>query len=305
LDYGLIDTAAAQCGCEVLTDEPMKKHTTFRIGGPADRFATVKTREQLQKLLPALKQGGVPYLILGKGSNLLVSDWGIRGAVLALSGEFQKLELLEDGESIVCGAGVKLADLCKFARDNGLAGMEFAYGIPGTLGGAVFMNAGAYGGEMSFVVRKAQHMTEDGIVGFFSKDELDFSYRHSAYEGKGLVILNAVVKLSHGNPEEIGRKMEELMEKRRQKQPYEMASAGSTFKRPKEAFAAALIEECGLKGKNIGAAAVSHKHAGFIVNQGTASCEDVRRLIETVKKTVLSQKGIELECEVRLVGEGV
>lgn len=305
LDYGLIDTAADQCGCEILTDEPMKKHTTFRIGGPVDRFVTVKTREQLQVLLPVLKKNGVSYLILGKGSNLLVSDRGIRGAVLALSGEFQKLELLENGESIVCGAGVKLAELCKFARDNGLTGLEFAYGIPGTLGGAVFMNAGAYGGEMSQVVRKAQHMTTSGDIGFFSKEELDFSYRHSVYEGKGFVILNATVKLSQGDPEEIGRRMEELMEKRRQKQPYEMASAGSTFKRPKDGFAAALIEECGLKGKHVGAAAVSPKHAGFIVNQGMASCEDVCRLIETVKETVLTQKGIELECEVRLVGEGV
>lgn len=303
MDYSFIDAAASQCGCEILKDEPMKRHTTFRIGGPADRFFAVKTREQLQRLLPALKLSGVPYMILGKGSNLLVSDKGIRGAVLALTGEFQKLELLEDGEGIVCGAGVKLADLCKFARDNGLAGMEFAYGIPGSLGGAVFMNAGAYGGEMAQVVRKAQHMTEDGNMGFFGKDELDFSYRHSAYEGKDFVILNATLRLTQGDKEEIGRKMEELMEKRRQKQPYDMASAGSTFKRPKDAFAAALIEECGLKGKQEGGAVVSPKHAGFIVNQGDATSKDVCRLIETVKETVKTQKGIELECEVKLVGE--
>lgn len=303
MDYSYIDDEAGQCGCEVLKDEPMKKHTTFRIGGPADRFFMVKTREQLQRLLPVLKESGIPYLILGKGSNLLVSDRGIRGAVLALGGEFQKLELLEDGESIVCGAGVKLADLCKFARDNSLAGMEFAYGIPGSLGGAVFMNAGAYGGEMSQVVRKAQHMTVDGEIGFFGKDELDFAYRHSCYEGSGLVILNATVKLTRGDKEAISRKMEELMDKRRQKQPYEMASAGSTFKRPPDAFAAALIEECGLKGIQEGDAAVSPKHAGFIVNRGAASCEDVCRLIEAVKQSVRTQKGIELECEVKLVGE--
>ena len=304
MDYGIIDAAASQCGCEVLQNEPMKRHTTFRIGGPADRLIMVKTREQLQQLLPVFQKSGVPYLILGKGSNLLVSDRGIRGAVIALCGEFQKLELLEDGESIVCGAAVKLADLCKFARDNGLTGMEFAYGIPGTLGGAVFMNAGAYDGEMKQVVRKAHHITESGDIGFFCKEELDFSYRHSVYEETGGIILSATLKLSHGNPEAIGRRMEELMDKRRQKQPYDMASAGSTFKRPKDAFAAALIEACGLKGKSAGDAQVSPKHAGFIVNRGAASCGDVCRLIETVKKEVLCQTGIELECEVKLVGEG-
>lgn len=301
LSYDQIDHTAAFFCCHIETDEPMKRHTTFQIGGPADRFYTVETSQQLAALLKALVQAEIPYLVLGKGSNLLVSDQGFRGAVLYLSGKFREVKSLGDG-AIRAGAAASLASVCAFARDNGLSGLEFAWGIPGSVGGAVYMNAGAYGGEMKDVVKRVESLTPEGKTESFFGEALDFSYRRSRYTGKEEAVTFAEFQLEPSSGAQIAGKMEELMGRRKAKQPYDMPSAGSIFKRPEGAFAAALIEECGLKGLQVGGAQVSPKHAGFIVNTGGATCANVLALIEKVQETVLREKGISLECEVRVIG---
>ena len=241
-------------------------------------------------------------MVLGKGSNLLVSDKGIRGVVLLLAGEFKKVELLGNGR-LRAGAGASLASVCAFARDQGLSGLEFAWGIPGSVGGAVTMDAGAYGGEMRDVVERVCHLTEEGTLSSAAGEELGFSYRKSRYTGGREVIAWADYKLQPGDPTQIGAQMEELMARRKAKQPYDMPSAGSVFKRPEGAYAAALIEECGLKGRRVGGAQVSEKHAGFIVNTGGATCGDVLALIGQIQQEVREKKGISLETEVRVLGE--
>ena len=302
-DYSRLDGAVQKLGCACLREEPMSRHTTFRIGGPADRFFMVTDQKQLTGLLRILEEEKLPWLLLGNGSNLLVSDQGIRGAVLALSGDFSGIELLPDRKTIRAGAAAPLASVCAFARDRGLSGLEFAWGIPGSAGGAAYMNAGAYGGEMKDVVESVTHLTARGEIVAVPREELAFSYRHSRYTGGRDVILSVEYQLVPGSREEISTKMEELMSRRKEKQPYDMPSAGSIFKRPQNGFAAALIEECGLKSKTVGGAQVSPKHAGFIVNTGGASCRDVLELIAVIKETVAAQKEIMLECEIRVTGE--
>ena len=298
-DYMLTDHAAAACGCEIRRDEPMKLHTTFRIGGPADRFYIVKTVKQLSCMLGALHDSNTPYFVLGNGSNLLVSDQGIRRAVLSLSGDFRTVELI-GGAAVRAGAAATLASVCAFARENCLTGLEFAWGIPGSVGGAAYMNAGAYGGEMKDVVRRVHSVSAGGIKGVAEGEALKFSYRKSRYTGTGDIITSVEYVLKPGSSTEISGKMEELMQRRKEKQPYDMPSAGSVFKRPEGAYAAALIEGCGLKGLTVGEAQVSPKHAGFIVNLGNASCGDVLQLIDRIRETVYREKGIQLECEVRM-----
>lgn len=304
MDFKLIDSLEEH-GCEIRKNEEMKNHTSFKVGGPADRFIVVKNMLQLRAVLNAVKESDLQVFILGNGSNILVSDKGIRGVVLSLSGDFKKIELLEDNRTILCASGVRLSALCKFAKDNSLTGLEFAWGIPGSVGGAAYMNAGAYGGEMKDVVREVMHISRDSLeIGKFNLDSLDFSYRHSVYTNKDLIITAVKLRLDKGNQIEISSKMDELMKKRKNKQPYDMPSAGSTFKRPQGAFAAALIEECGLKGERVGNAMVSDKHAGFIINNGGATCEDILALIKCVKQKVFTERGVRLECEVKLIGEG-
>lgn len=304
MDYSQLDSAAALCGCKIAENEAMCGHTSFKIGGPADRFAVIETAAQLKTMQQAAKTAHIPVFILGNGSNLLVSDRGIRGLVLTLGGDFKKIELLEDNETILCGGAVLLSSLCKFARENSLTGLEFAWGIPGSVGGAVYMNAGAYGGEMKDVVREAAHITPEGETGKFSREELGFAYRRSSYTDTGNVITMVRLKLEKGDRNQISEKMNELIGKRKEKQPYDLPSAGSTFKRPAGAFAAALIEECGLKGFACGDARVSEKHAGFVINSGGANCRDVLTVIEAVKEKVYKDKQIQLECEVKMIGEG-
>lgn len=303
INYAQLDREAAALGCAVLCQEPLAPRTTFKIGGPADRIITVENTVQLSGLLRLLHGAGIPKLVLGRGSNLLVGDRGFRGVALCLEGEFKSVALLADGVTLRAGAGASLASACAGARGNGLTGLEFAWGIPGSVGGAVYMNAGAYGGEMKDVVAASRHMGPDGSVGSFAPHELDFSYRHSAYAGSEWVVTSADLRLAHGCREEIAAKMEELMARRKEKQPYDCPSAGSTFKRPKNGYAAALIEECGLKGRSVGGAQVSEKHAGFVINTGGATCQDVLRLMDIVRETVLRQTGVELEPEVRVTGE--
>lgn len=302
-DYTLLDQTAQALGCPLRVDEPMARHTTFQIGGPADRFLTVENAAQLQGLLSCLRQAGIPYLVLGKGSNLLVSDKGIRGAVLHLGGDFKKVEVLPDGRTLRAGAGAPLASVCALARERSLTGLEFAWGIPGSVGGGAYMDAGAYGGEMRDVVSRVLHLGPDGAPGEARGEELCFGYRKSRYTGGEDIITAVEFTLQPGDPAAIAGKMEELMARRKDKQPYDMPSAGSVFKRPQNGFAAALIEQCGLKGRRVGGAQVSEKHAGFIVNTGGATCQDVLELISIIQKTVEEQTGTCLECEVRVTGE--
>lgn len=302
-DYTLLDQTAQALGCPLRADEPMARHTTFQIGGPADRFLTVENAAQLQGLLSCLRQAGIPYLVLGKGSNLLVSDKGIRGAVLHLGGDFKKVEVLPDGRTLRAGAGAPLASVCALARERSLTGLEFAWGIPGSVGGGAYMDAGAYGGEMRDVVSRVLHLGPDGAPGEARGEELCFGYRKSRYTGGEDIITAVEFTLQPGDPAAIAGKMEELMGRRKDKQPYDMPSAGSVFKRPQNGFAAALIEQCGLKGRRVGGAQVSEKHAGFIVNTGGATCQDVLELISVIRKTVEEQTGTCLECEVRVTGE--
>lgn len=283
-------------GCEAKKNEPMSKHTSFKIGGNADVYIKVNNLSKLSTILKECQVSDVDYMILGNGSNLLVSDEGIRGAVIRLDGDFRKITLLDD-TTIFCGAGATLAYLCKFALNCGLSGLEFAWGIPGTVGGAVFMNAGAYDGEMKDVVHSVSHISPSGEIGRTEKENMNFGYRTSVYRSNNMIITGVTLKLKKGNPDEIRAKMDDYMSRRSTKQPLEYPSAGSVFKRPEGNFAGALIEQCGLKGKTCGGAQVSEKHAGFIINKSNATSKDVRYLIGEIQKTVSEKTGYSLECE--------
>lgn len=292
---------AEQLGCKVSRDEPMSRHTTFKIGGPADLFIVVYSQEAVQKLYQSAYKRDFPLLPIGKGSNMLISDSGIRGAVVSLSGHFKRIALKEP-EVIECGAGASLADVCSFAREQSLTGLECAWGIPGAAGGAAFMNAGAYNWEMKSVLTACTHVTKEGEIGSFSGADLQLGYRRSAYTGNGFTILSLTLKLQKGDRELIAAKMDDLYHRRKSKQPLEFPSAGSVFKRPEGNFAGSLIEQCGLKGRTVGGAMVSPKHAGFIVNAGGATCKDVLELIDIIKNTVYQQTNITLECEIKSLG---
>ena len=282
---------------EYICDEPMKNHTTFKVGGNAQVFVTVNSKEELSALMKYISTENISYFILGKGSNLLVSDSGIKGVVITLSGEFTDIKT-KDGNKIFAGAGASLMKLCRFAQENSLSGLEFAYGIPGSVGGAVFMNAGAYGGEMKDCLVSADYITPQGECGTFTIDELQLGYRTSVFKNKNYIIIGCTLSLKEENKDIIKEKMDDLLGRRRSKQPIEYPSAGSTFKRPDGAFAGTLIESCGLKGYTIGGACVSEKHAGFIINKGGATFEDIDSLIKEVQKKVKDETGYFLETEV-------
>ena len=283
------------------TDEPMSKHTSFKTGGNAAVFIDIEDAETFGKVLKICDETGTDIFVLGKGSNLLVSDEGIRDkAVIHLSTDFAEMKLVDE-TTIEVQAGASLASLCKFALANSLTGLEFAYGIPGSVGGAAYMNAGAYGGEMKDVVTRVNHVDKKGNSGCFCGDELDFSYRHSAYSDSDLIITSVVIKLEKGNQAEIEALMTDIMGRRVDKQPLEYPSAGSVFKRPEGYFAGALIEQSGLKGKRIGGAMVSEKHAGFIINYDNATTTDVIELIKFCQKTVFDKFGVELHTEIKFV----
>ena len=286
---------------EVSTDVPMKNHTTFRIGGCADAMCEVKDVPALRNVLALCKAYAVPYFVLGMGSNLLVSDKGVEGLVIVLGGEFNQVARMEDN-IVRAGAGCTLAKLCVFAKNMSLSGLEFAWGIPGSVGGAVYMNAGAYDGEMKQVVTTVDYMDAEGLVKRSYWDDLELSYRHSRFTDTDNIILSATFQLQPREQDLIQERMNELMERRKTKQPINHPSAGSVFKRPEGAYAAALIEECGLKGYSCGGAQVSPKHSGFIVNDNNATAEDVRQLIAHIQQVVKEQKGIDLCCEVKFIG---
>ena len=281
-------------------NEMLSAHTTFKIGGPAEVFASPQNAGQVSAAVRFCKENGVKLFPLGKGSNLLVSDEGASGIVLHFGRDMSETRLLDE-ETIYCEAGASLAKLCSFALEKSLTGLEFAYGIPGSVGGAVFMNAGAYGGEIKDVILSAEHIDENGERGVFEGDALEMSYRHSVYGSKKYIITSAVFRLKKGDKAEIKVKMDELIGKRFDKQPMDKPSAGSTFKRPEGAFASALIDQCGLKGFTVGGAQVSEKHAGFVINKGGATCADVLELIERVQNKVKTDTGFTLEPEVEIL----
>lgn len=281
-------------------NEMLSAHTTFKIGGPAEVFASPQNAGQVSAAVRFCKENSVKLFPLGKGSNLLVSDEGASGIVLHFGRDMSEMRLLDE-ETIYCEAGASLAKLCGFALENSLTGFEFAYGIPGSVGGAVFMNAGAYGGEIKDVILYTEHIDENGERGVFEGDALEMSYRHSVYSSKKYIITSAVFRLKKGDKAEIKAKMDELLGKRFDKQPMDKPSAGSTFKRPEGAFASALIDQCGLKGFTVGGAQVSEKHAGFVINKGGATCADILELIKQVQDKVKTDTGFTLEPEVEIL----
>ena len=282
-----------------LNNEPMSLHTTFRTGGPADCFIKIENADEIKGLIEELENKKEPYYIIGNGSNLLVSDAGVRGTVIQLGDDFSDI-VVEGGDIYAC-SGVLLSVLSKTARDNSLTGLEFASGIPGTLGGAVVMNAGAYGGEMKNVIVYVDAFLDGEVVRIPAKD-MDFSYRHSICMEKKMIVLGAMMHLEKGDKEKISAEMEELSKKRREKQPIEFPSAGSTFKRPEGYFAGKLIMDAGLAGYNIGGAEVSGKHCGFIINRGGATSADIYKLIKHVQGEVKEQFGVDMDPEVRFMG---
>lgn len=300
--YEAIANISKKLGAEIQIDAPMSKYTSFKAGGNASLVVIPKSISSLLAILDACQKDNIEHLILGNGSNVLVTDNGIDSVVIKLGTDISKIELIDE-TTIYCEAGASLKSLCMFALEHSLTGLEFAYGIPGTLGGAVYMNAGAYGGEMKDVLCSVNHIDLNGNEGTLSKDELNLSYRHSAYTENGFTITSAVIKLQKGNKEEIKAKMNELLGKRKDKQPIEYPSAGSTFKRPEGYFAGALIESSGLKGKQIGGAQVSEKHAGFIINKGNATATDILNLIKYVQDKVYEDHGVHLETEVKIIGK--
>lgn len=285
--------------CKYLENEKMSLHTTFKIGGNARLVVYPQNEEQIGEFVKCAKAENVRLIAIGNGSNLLVDDGGIDACVLILGEPFSEIKLIDD-ETIYAKSGAKLIALCRFAYEHSLSGLEFAYGIPGSAGGAAFMNAGAYGGEMKDVLYKCEHIDKDGNVGFLEGDDISLSYRHSAYYDNGAIITGLYLKLKKGDKAEIKAKMDDLIGRRRAKQPLEYPSAGSTFKRPEGHFAGALIEQCGLKGKSVGGAQVSVKHAGFVINKGNATCNDVLTLCKECSEKVFEETGVKLEMEIRV-----
>lgn len=285
-----------------LRDEPLSKHSTFRIGGKADFFAVPRNETELAYVLKSANDCGITFYILGNGSNILFTDKGFRGAVISLA---RMKDISITGNMITASCGVSLSALSAAAQKASLDGIRFLYGIPGSVGGGVYMNAGAYGGEIGNVIKEVRcYDSEKGAFFTLQKADCDFSYRHTAFmEHSEYVITSAMLELEKGNADEIKAEMDDLMERRRSKQPLEYPSAGSVFKRCEGYFTAKLIDEAGLKGTSVGATAVSEKHAGFIINKGGATAHDVLALVDLIKKRIFELHGINIECEIRIVGE--
>lgn len=285
---------------QILYREPMKKHTTFRVGGEAEYFLMPSTEEEIKAVRQLLEQHQIPFLTVGNGSNLLVGDQGIAGAVLHLGSNFSEIRI--EGTKLYAQSGALLSVIAKRAAKESLTGLEFAAGIPGSLGGAITMNAGAYGGEMKQVVESVCALLPDGTIRHFTKEEMEFRYRHSIVSEQQLLVLSTVFALEKGNQEEILAQMEDLAQRRREKQPLEYGSAGSTFKRPEGYFAGKLIMDAGLAGFRIGGAQVSEKHCGFVINTGDATAKDVTAVIQHVQDTVMEKYQVKLETEVKFAG---
>ncbi len=286
---------------QIHADEPMAGHTTFRVGGPADVYAEAAGIDELRAVRDLCEKRSVPYMVIGNGSNLLVSDKGFRGVVIALINDFAAVEC--EGAVIRAGAAARLSSVARKALDASLTGLEFASGIPGSVGGAVRMNAGAYGSEIKDVLTEATVLTSDGSILILPAGRLELGYRTSSVEKNDYIVLEACFSLTPGDRDEIAGRMEELAKKRRDKQPLEYPSAGSTFKRPEGHFAGKLIEDAGLRGFGVGGAKVSDKHCGFVINYDNATADDIYRLCREVQRRVHEDSGVDLEMEVRLLGE--
>lgn len=286
--------------CEVKKNVPMKMYSSFRTGGDASVMLYPKNEKSLFEAIKICKDLNIRPFILGNGTNILVSDKGIDNVVIHIGKGFDEIELVDD-TTIRCQTGCSLMKLCRFALEKGLTGLEFAYGIPGTVGGAMYMNAGAYDGEMKDVALSCDYITFDCEKGTLTGEEMGLSYRHSAFVDSDKIIVSALLKLEKGSKTEIENKMSDLMSRRKDKQPIEYPSAGSTFKRPAGHFAGKLIEDCGLRGKSIGGAQVSEKHCGFIINKNNATSDDILDLIDFVRDEVLEKTGVMLETEVKIV----
>lgn len=282
-------------------DEPMKLHTTFKIGGPADCLIFPASMEETERILALVKEHDLPLTILGNGSNVLVQDGGIRGVVVKFARPMAQIHC--EGNRIIASSGALLKDVSEAAAENALTGLEFACGIPGSIGGALFMNAGAYDGEMKNVADRVCTVDDSGRVHHYGRESLDLGYRHSVFQKNGEAIVEVELLLEAGDEQEIRAKMEDFTNRRESKQPIEMPSAGSTFKRPTGYFAGTLIDQTGLKGLTVGGAQVSKKHAGFVVNIGDATAADIRGLIREVQKRVFAKHGVKLYPEVRIIGE--
>lgn len=297
-DFSALEEIGKRYGCVCERDFTLAPLTTMGIGGKCGFFCEPNSEKCLADILSVCRSKKIPYFFLGNGSNLLIR--GFSGAVIAMMGSGFR-EKVFTKNCVTAGAGGSLSALCSEAANRGLGGMECLYGIPGSVGGALYMNAGAYGAEMKDIVRSARCIDKNGEIVDIPAEEMDLSYRHSAFSENGMCILSVTLELTPKDPDEIKAKMSEVMAKRRDKQPLEYPSCGSTFKRPEGYFAAALIEECGLKGYTIGGAQVSEKHSGFVINKGGATFEDVMELVGHIKKVVREQKGVELECEMLIV----
>jgi len=296
----LKDNLKKICGSNVKFDKPLKEYTTFKIGGPADILVIPNSIRELKEVLVTIKDIEIPFFILGKGSNVIVGDKGFRGIVI----NTEKLNRIRvSGKELISETGILLSEVSNQALKAGLTGLEFASGIPGSLGGAIYMNAGAYGGMIEDVIKEVRCLSYQGKELTLSKEELKLSYRHSILQDEPLIAVEAIISLEHGDKEEIKAKIDDLTDKRWTKQPMEMPSAGSIFKRPENYYASALIDEAGLKGARVGEAEVSKKHAGFIVNLGNASAEDVKNLIKLVQDEIYQRNGVKLEVEPRFIGE--
>lgn len=285
----------------ILIDEPMSRHTTFRVGGPADFFVAPKAKEEVRDVIRICKEAGMPYYIIGNGSNLLVSDAGYRGVIVQIYKEMNEVKV--EGDLVKAQAGALLSGIAAKALGAELSGFEFASGIPGTIGGACVMNAGAYGGEMKDVLESVTVLTGEGKIIELGRNELELGYRTSVIAKKGYIVLGAVLKLERGDGEKIKTYMDELKEKRVTKQPLEYPSAGSTFKRPEGYFAGKLIEDAGLRGFQVGGAQVSEKHCGFVINRDHATAADIMELMRQVQIRVKENSGVDLEPEVKRLGD--
>lgn len=287
---------------DLLYNEPMKAYTTFRVGGPAKWMASPQDEQQLRVILQICRESGIPYFILGRGSNLLVSDSGFDGVVVNLRKHFNRIDVDKENKTITAQAGASLPAVSQAALMAGLTGLEFAAGIPGTMGGGLFMNAGAYGGELKQIVTKASVMTKEGWIKTVMAEEMELGHRISCFMKTGEIILSAAMQLSEEDTEAIKARMDDFNGRRRDKQPLKYPSAGSTFKRPQGYFAGKLIEDAGLKGFCVGGAKVSEKHAGFVINTGSATAADIWNLCQTIREKVREQFGVELEPEIQLLG---
>ena len=300
MDFTVIEGIARKYHCEILYDEPMHKYNTMKVGGNAEALIKPCGISCLSEVIAKCNEQGINYHIIGKGSNIIVSDKGISGLIIVIGEDFSRIELVDEN-IIECEAGASLSKVCSFAYKNSLTGLEFAWGIPGSVGGAVYMNAGAYDGEMSEVVLSCEQIDLDGNVSTIGKEDMDFSYRHSRFTDTKAVVAVVRIGLRKGDKTAIKARMDELLMRRKTRQPLEYPSSGSTLKRPKGSYASLLIEQCGLKGTSVGGAEVSEKHSGFIINKNDASCEDIKNLVAIVKEKVNSQTGYILDCEMQIL----